>query len=124
MNLRLILMLLLVVMACIQLSSAATQANNDTFNASTHISVRLNLTANDVGTDITVGSIGQPNHGAVTNNYDGTVNYRSDVGYIGTDSFSYELTVAGSKEFEGHYYEYVASSNINSLHVCTAFPMP
>lgn len=84
-------------------------AADDYVNASTQVTVSLNLTGNDYGTDIIVGSINQPAHGTVVNKYDGTVDYTSDVGFVGVDNFTYELTVQGSKEFNGHYYEYIAS---------------
>ncbi len=84
----------------------STEARADLFTAESGVTIRLDLTGNDIGTDIIVGAISQPDHGTVVNNFDGTVNYTSDPGFVGIESFDYSLTASGSKEFEGHYYEY------------------
>ncbi|MBY8978061.1 tandem-95 repeat protein [Rhodobacteraceae bacterium NNCM2] len=56
--------------------------------------VDINVLKNDSdpdGDNISVTSVGQPAHGTVTINNDGTLNYTPDANYSGTDSFSYTL---------------------------------
>ena len=85
-------------------------AVDDNFSSYHQISKRLNLTANDLGSNIIVGKIlTNPSHGTIINNYDGTVNYTGFGNFSGADSFKYELISKGNKAFNGtnHYYEYV-----------------
>ncbi len=52
------------------------------------------LLANDVqpGAELTVTSVGAPEHGSLSENPDGTYTYTPDTGYNGYDSFTYTLS--------------------------------
>ncbi len=44
------------------------------------------------GALLSLATFGQPAHGVVTENQDGTLTYTPDAGFLGEDSFSYEVT--------------------------------
>ncbi|MGR3794945.1 Ig-like domain-containing protein [Vannielia sp. SX4] len=59
------------------------------------IDVVLDLLSNDTDSNddgISIDSFGQPLHGTLTDNGDGTLTYQPDAGYAGTDSFSYTIS--------------------------------
>ncbi len=53
--------------------------------------VTINILANDVE-DVTLEGVGEPDHGSVFDNGDGTVIYTPDTGFSGVDSFEYTVT--------------------------------
>jgi parallel beta-helix repeat protein len=86
-------------------------AVDDDFIASSGFRKILNLTANDINAEgFIVGSIVQPANGVVFNNYDGTVTYVANEGFVGIDSFEYELIPEGIFSFDGRFYQYVSES--------------
>jgi VCBS repeat-containing protein len=67
-------------------------ANDDAATTKKNKAVRIAVLANDTDPDgdpLVVGSVSEAPHGTVTINADGTVTYRPDNGYSGTDSFTY-----------------------------------
>ncbi|BEL11072.1 hypothetical protein Q0Z83_092630 [Actinoplanes sichuanensis] len=58
-------------------------------------------TVDDNGIGITVTSVGQPKHGTVVLNPDGTFTYTPDKGFVGTDSFTYEAVDADGNRTTG-----------------------
>ncbi|MFK7954851.1 MAG: cadherin-like domain-containing protein [Lysobacterales bacterium] len=76
----------------IDLASLPPVAVDDVANTSTDQSVVINLVSNDSdpeGNPISVDGLLQPIHGLVFDNGDGTVLYRPDYDFVGTDSFRY-----------------------------------
>ena len=64
----------------------------DSATADFNTPVVVDLTANDTDPEnntITVLDVGNPSHGTVVDNEDGTVTYTPDTDYVGPDSFSY-----------------------------------
>jgi len=58
------------------------------------VGVTLNVLANDADPDgdpLTVTAAGEPAHGTVVVNPDGTVTYTPDAGFVGTDTFPYTV---------------------------------
>jgi hypothetical protein len=58
-------------------------------------------TVDENGIDITVTSVGLPQHGTVRLNADGTFTYTPDPGFVGTDSFTYEAVDADGNRTTG-----------------------
>jgi uncharacterized repeat protein (TIGR01451 family) len=58
-------------------------------------------TVDENGIGITVISVGQPQHGTVQLNSDGTFTYTPDPGFVGTDSFTYEAVDADGNRTTG-----------------------
>ncbi|MFV0359674.1 cadherin-like domain-containing protein [Tropicimonas sp.] len=79
----------------IDLDSLAPVARGETASTETDTAVVIDLLANDHDPDgdtIVVDGIVQPLHGKVVDNGDGTVTYRPDLEFSGTDSFKYWVT--------------------------------
>lgn len=71
------------------------QAVNDRAAVNEDGSVRINLLANDSDPDgdrLSIASLGRPANGTVVNNGDGTVTYRPNPDYNGSDSFTYRVS--------------------------------
>jgi hypothetical protein len=71
-------------------------AKDDAGSAYTGEEANIDLIANDVDKDgtinpATIAIVNAPASGNVRVNSDGTVNYKSDAGFLGTDSFSYTV---------------------------------
>ncbi|MFD2454583.1 Ig-like domain-containing protein [Ideonella paludis] len=78
--------------------NVAPVAGDDTANVAHAGSVTINVLANDTdanGDKLTVTGVNQPAHGSAVLNADGTVSYKANAGYSGTDTFTY--TVADGK---------------------------
>ncbi|MDP5307749.1 Ig-like domain-containing protein [Paracoccus spongiarum] len=76
----------------INLGGPAATARNDSATTSANTDVRINLVANDVDPDggrVYVDGLTDPRNGNVYLQDDGTVLYRPNQGFVGTDSFSY-----------------------------------
>ncbi|MFC4067195.1 Ig-like domain-containing protein [Actinoplanes subglobosus] len=58
-------------------------------------------TVDENGIGITVTSVGQPEHGTVRLNGDGTFTYTPDPGFVGVDSFTYEAVDADGNRTTG-----------------------
>ncbi|MEU4160347.1 Ig-like domain-containing protein [Actinoplanes sp. NPDC026670] len=58
-------------------------------------------TVDENGIAISVISVGQPQHGTVVMNPDGTFTYTPDKGFVGTDSFTYEAVDADGNRTTG-----------------------
>lgn len=79
----------------IDLNSQAPVVSGELSSTSLEQDVDINLTSNDSDPDgdtIRVDGIVQPQHGVVFDNGDGTVTYRPDFDFIGTDTFKYWVT--------------------------------
>ncbi|MDB5858372.1 MAG: hypothetical protein JWQ76_2061, partial [Ramlibacter sp.] len=73
----------------------APVANADTASGLEDTTVRVNVLANDTDADgdhLTAEIVAGPLHGAVSGNTDGSFNYRPELNWSGTDSFSYRVT--------------------------------
>jgi uncharacterized phosphosugar-binding protein len=69
-------------------------ANNDTAVTDEDVSVKFNVVANDADVEtgtLTVVSFVDPPNGSVINNRDGTLTYKPDENWNGTDSFNYTI---------------------------------
>ncbi|MEZ4854530.1 Ig-like domain-containing protein [Flavobacterium sp.] len=78
-------------------------ANNDTATTEEGEEVTINILANDYDEDgdnftITEGSVTDPANGTVTVNADGTVTYTPDSGFVGVDTFTYEICDDGTPQ--------------------------
>jgi hypothetical protein len=72
----------------------APDAVDDTATTTRKNPVVINVAANDTDADgdpLTVSAVTQPANGAAINNLDGTVTYRPNNNFTGTDSFSYTI---------------------------------
>lgn len=72
-------------------------ANDDTAMTNTSNAVIINVIDNDSDADgdqLIVKSVSMPQFGTVTNNEDGTLTYKANVGFVGTDNFTYTLSDA------------------------------
>ena len=72
-------------------------ANDDTATTNTSDAVIINVIDNDSDADgdqLIVKSVSMPQFGTVTNNEDGTLTYKANVGFVGTDNFTYTLSDA------------------------------
>lgn len=73
------------------------------------------LLANDTdpqGRALQLLSVTQPGRGTLATNADGTYTYTPTPGYVGSDSFTYLVQLAGpvlASPSTGHYYEYVSA---------------
>jgi subtilisin family serine protease len=70
-------------------------AQNDTATTNKNTPVTVNVLANDDDPDgdlLTVAVSDPPANGSATRNEDNTVTYTPNTGFVGTDSFEYELT--------------------------------
>ena len=78
--------------------NVAPQAGDDTVGAEVDTDLVIGLAellANDVdgnGDTLSVTSVGQPAHGTITDNGDGSLTYTPAPGFSGTDSFSYTVS--------------------------------
>ncbi|MEJ2332522.1 MAG: retention module-containing protein, partial [Desulfobulbaceae bacterium] len=73
----------------------APVAVDDTGTSAEDSSIDIDVLANDTdldGDSLTVESFTQPDHGTVTENSDGTLNYAPDADYNGSDSFTYTIS--------------------------------
>lgn len=69
-------------------------AVNDSQTTNEDTSVTINVLANDTDVEdssLTVGSVSTASHGTVTNNRDGTLTYKPNSNWNGTDSFTYTV---------------------------------
>lgn len=73
-------------------------ANGDSSSTAFNTAVNINVLSNDYDVDqgdsFAVTSVGTPSHGTAVIELDGTVTYTPDAGYVGADSFTYEITDA------------------------------
>ena len=72
-------------------------ANDDSATTTTSDAVIINVIDNDSDADgeqLTIKSVTQGQFGNVSNNEDGTITYKANVGYVGTDSFTYIISDA------------------------------
>ena len=70
-------------------------ATNDNLTTDEDVPGTVNVLANDSDVDgdaLTVSSVGNPSHGLVINNNDGTITYKPDANYYGADSFTYVVS--------------------------------
>ncbi len=70
-------------------------ANDDTATTTIGVSIDIDVLANDVdieGEDLTIVFITNPTNGSVTQNSDGSLTYIPNTGFVGQDSFSYEIS--------------------------------
>ncbi|MGH9968876.1 MAG: Ig-like domain-containing protein [Pyrinomonadaceae bacterium] len=70
-------------------------AVDDSATTTRNTPVVINVVANDSDPDLdplTVTAVSDPPHGTATNNNNGTVTYRPDNGFIGSDSFTYTIS--------------------------------
>ncbi|AXY42274.1 Ig-like domain-containing protein [Halomonas sp. JS92-SW72] len=70
----------------------APLASDDTASTTQGLAVQIAVLENDSDPDgdpLTVGAVTLPGNGSVSINADGTITYTPDVGFIGTDSFTY-----------------------------------
>ncbi|MBY8975109.1 tandem-95 repeat protein [Rhodobacteraceae bacterium NNCM2] len=70
-------------------------ANDDAAETQADVPVDIDVLANDVDVDgdtLSLGTIGTPANGTATANPDGTITYTPDAGFIGTDTFDYEVS--------------------------------
>lgn len=84
--------------ATIKITSAGSDfhptAGDDAFTVAQNTSVALNVLSNDVDLDgdkLSVTDATDPTHGTVTINANGTITYKSDAGFSGTDTFQYTI---------------------------------
>ncbi|NNC43769.1 MAG: cadherin-like domain-containing protein, partial [Acidimicrobiia bacterium] len=77
-------------------------AVDDSVSTSEGVSVLVDVVANDVDANLDVGSVnvacggcGLPDFGVLTNHVDGTFTYAPDAGFVGEDSFVYEVCDTG-----------------------------
>ncbi|SEN75038.1 Cadherin-like [Paracoccus alcaliphilus] len=76
-------------------SNSAPVARDDRFTVEEDGAVRMNLLANDRdadGDDLSIVSLEQPSNGQVTLNPNGTVTYRPNADFSGSDSFTYVIS--------------------------------
>ncbi len=81
--------------------NGAPVALNDAAITDEDSSVVIDLLANDSDPDgdtISISGFGQPQHGQVVDNGDGTVVYTPEDGYFGQDSFSYTISDGNGNE--------------------------
>jgi len=81
------------------ISNSFPDARDDSAETDEDTAVNINVLANDLdpdGDSLSINSITQPEHGAVTNNGDGTVTYTPDADYTGEDSFEYTVSDGNS----------------------------
>jgi hypothetical protein len=79
----------------ITIGNRAPDAVDDSATTRVRIPVTINVLANDSdpdGDSLTVTMFTDPLGGSAVNNGDGTVTYRSDCGFSGTDTFSYTIS--------------------------------
>jgi hypothetical protein len=79
----------------IDLNALAPIANGETVSTSQGASVLINVLANDLdpnGYKLFVDGVTQPAHGTVKDNLDGTLTYRPDQDFTGTETFKYWIT--------------------------------
>ncbi|MEZ4656774.1 MAG: Ig-like domain-containing protein [Caldilineaceae bacterium] len=81
----------------IDVTNTAPTATNDSFTAQTATAFNGNVKSNDSDADgdpLTVNTtpVSNVTHGSLTLNGDGTFSYTSDAGYVGPDSFTYEIS--------------------------------
>lgn len=74
--------------------AAVPVANNDSYNVYNFTDTNLNILSNDTSTLAITGItiIQQPSHGTVTVNGTSNVTYKSVAGYVGSDSFKYQIS--------------------------------
>jgi len=70
-------------------------ANPDSATTNQNVAIDINVLANDSDLDsdpISVSTWTQPAHGSVAKNANGTMRYTPAAGYVGADSFTYQIT--------------------------------
>ncbi|WP_316354888.1 beta strand repeat-containing protein [Devosia sp.] len=75
--------------------NSAPVANSDAVSLNEDVATVINVLGNDTdaeGQPLTVSGVGQPAHGTVVINQDGTVTYTPTANYSGADSFSYSIS--------------------------------
>jgi len=76
-------------------SNNAPVASNDSDITDENVSTKTGVLSNDNDIDgdlLTVMSVTNPPHGTATINGDGTVTYKPDLNYVGTDSYQYTVS--------------------------------
>uniref|UniRef100_UPI0024958F38 DUF7507 domain-containing protein n=1 Tax=Algibacter lectus TaxID=221126 RepID=UPI0024958F38 len=78
-------------------------ANSDTATTEAGSSVDVVVLANDIDPEgdalsITPGSVTDPVNGTIVENADGTITYTPDAGFVGEDTFTYEVCDTGSPQ--------------------------
>jgi len=74
-------------------------ANDDEATTLASAAVTINVTANDVDVNLLVSSVTNttvPAHGTLGNNHDGSFEYTPEDGYLGDDTFEYEVCDTGA----------------------------
>lgn len=74
--------------------TAAPVARNDTISTAAHVAVNVPVLANDDGLALVVSRILSVEHGTAVIQPDGTVTFTPDAGFVGTATFTYEVTDA------------------------------
>ncbi|WBX75623.1 Ig-like domain-containing protein [Tenacibaculum ovolyticum] len=100
-----------------------TYANDDVFNGNINTVIGGDLLLNDTdpeGDDqiINTTAITDPTNGVVTINADGTFTYTPNTGYVGPDSFVYEICDNATVPVCDQATVYLTVNNINSLDTC------
>ncbi|MFM2477038.1 Ig-like domain-containing protein [Celerinatantimonas sp. MCCC 1A17872] len=77
-----------------------TDAIDDIASTSANISTTFNILANDTFSDpdATITAVTSPANGQISVDSDGNVTYQPDLGFSGTDSFTYSISAGGSIE--------------------------
>ena len=76
-------------------SNTPPVAKDDTASTTKSVSVTINVLANDTDAEnnpLTTVIAGMPSNGSVLGNKDGTITYRPNAGFAGTDSFTYRAS--------------------------------
>ncbi|WP_028889783.1 Ig-like domain-containing protein, partial [Tenacibaculum ovolyticum] len=100
-----------------------TYANDDVFNGNINTVIGGDLLLNDTdpeGDDqiINTTAITDPTNGVVTINADGTFTYTPNTGYVGPDSFVYEICDNAIVPVCDQATVYLTVNNVNSLDTC------
>lgn len=87
------------------LPAAAPQANSDALTVPPGESYTFDVLANDLGNDLQIIDVGQPQHGEVVFN-ERTITYTPQPGFSGVDSFTY-IVSDGATQAEGAVTVYI-----------------
>ena len=75
----------------VTVAAAPPRAVDDTATTVAGQAVTVPVLANDGGSGLTLAAVGEPAHGSVTKNADGTLTYTPDPGFAGVDGFTYTV---------------------------------